>query len=83
MVDSAKPEWKKWCPNCEYWRPLKVDALEEENAHGECRRHAPGPKWHEDCKNTNIYDEDNDGCLAVWPVTSFDQWCGEFKEKIE
>ena len=73
-----KKKWEKWCPKCAHWCPLG-DGVN--NVHGECRRYAPKPKRHEDCKCKNTSDESDDGCLAVFPVTSFDQWCGEFKEK--
>jgi len=43
---------------------------------GECHRNAPLPstKSENTAKNNKLPP-------TVWPMTHFDQWCGEFKEK--
>lgn len=58
------------CEDCKFWRKF-------EGKNGECHRYAPLPSKIE--INTK---EDKPRFLGSrWPLTNFDQWCGEFQKK--
>lgn len=51
------------CEKCAYWNSL-------EDAHGECRRHAP---------QTIAFEVDEEVKFeSMFPVTASDDWCGDF-----
>lgn len=62
---------KQACDKCRYWRFLRE--LEKHVGVGECRRHAPVVKTPENVSTGLRY--------AEWPLTMFDDWCGEFEPK--
>jgi hypothetical protein len=59
------------CKSCEFWR--KFGQTED----AECHRNAPPPsiKSEKTAKKGNMWPS------TVWPMTHFDQWCGEFQPK--
>lgn len=50
------------CFNCEYWD--RTEPENEDEKENACRRRAP---THVDAQGR-----------AVWPITRFDDWCGDF-----
>lgn len=64
-------ERKDECEHCKYWR-------EESNGDGECRRRAPSSRLvfaGEPVEGTESE------ALVYWPLTSHEDWCGEFEAK--
>lgn len=59
------------CPGCRFW-----DAFDARS--GECRRHAPTAVQFAQTQDANERGGDSG---AVWPVTSDDDWCGEWEAK--
>jgi len=54
------------CGKCRFFEDAEFS-----DGFGECHRHAP--------RCTGAEPGSND--LAVWPVISSDDWCGEFEER--
>jgi hypothetical protein len=59
------------CETCKFWRRFGM----EKDA--ECHRNAPLPS----IKSENTAKKNNTWPPTVWPMTHFDQWCGEYQEK--
>jgi len=56
------------CEKCRFW---KLDPTSDpDEPFGECRRHAPLPKF---------YTVSDDRLQADWPLTHCREWCGEFQ----
>lgn len=57
------------CGDCRYW-----EARNTHRAYGLCRFNAPAPMLVEE-------NDDEGERWAVWPTTSFDEMCGQFKNR--
>lgn len=55
------------CNSCKFWRNT-VDQL------GECRKNAPLP-------DNKISETEAEVQTSFWPITYYNDWCGEFAEK--
>lgn len=65
------------CGNCRFWDESGTVAAS--SWEGRCRRYAPRPRY-----ETIAEAVMSDGITkryALWPPTSADDWCGEWKEK--
>lgn len=58
------------CNACKFWRIFGGNA-------GECHRYAPLPSKIE----INTEEDKPRFPGSRWPLTNFDQWCGDFQEK--
>jgi hypothetical protein len=56
------------CLRCDFFEP-------QDDLVGECRRRAPRP-----VAASGLDFNDPDAMMALWPVVSQDDWCGEFVE---
>jgi len=56
------------CMRCDFFEP-------QDDLVGECRRMAPRP-----VAASGLDFNDPDAMMALWPVVSQDDWCGEFVE---
>ena len=74
------------CKSCKFWDKLP------DSDHGLCRRHAPNLVWEmatekvvatpprpDGSQTFGVPDPSSRKKLGVWPTTSPDDWCGEFK----
>jgi hypothetical protein len=71
------------CENCRFWERPYIRI----NPHiGRCKRNAPRPMSHYQITAFAGDDPEGDrsaeelGLYVYWPVTSSDDWCGEFSE---
>jgi len=81
---------KATCENCRYWKPDHVnDGFEH---YGFCKRRSPSPIFEIVVRKARaelsaLYRKDIQTGLslvdmeAFWPLTPFDNWCGDFAEK--
>jgi hypothetical protein len=58
------------CGRCLWWKGEASDV----NVPGECHRHAPAPK-----PATQPEEKVDWGYHVVWPLTFFDDFCGDFR----
>lgn len=58
------------CETCRFWRYLRE--TEPHVGIGECRRYAPRPI---------VVEPRNKGAYPLWPLTMFDDACGEHQPK--
>ena len=78
-----------YCGDCEWWRMIGKDGYE-----GACQRHAPHPhtpigfgdkqlpQVREEAPETYWQAKANEcQVFAAWPITSAEEWCGEFAPK--
>lgn len=60
------------CGHCMFWSPDP----ESTRDYGDCRKNAPEFL-------ARVYHRENipreDACLAVWPLTRVDYWCGDWR----
>jgi len=63
------------CEECMFWKKF----LERD---GECHRNAPSPSRYS-INRQKDEQQTNDNVLSGtrWPMTHYNQWCGEFHEK--
>jgi len=60
---------KKECENCKYWLRCEGQTLM-----GECRRYPPV---------LDFEGKELDSSIFIFPITHYDNWCGEYKIKEE
>jgi len=60
-----------YCGECKFW-----EAEKEQSTLGRCRRHAPKTI-------TNGLSEKHVAVTTVWPLTTDQDWCGEWSAKVE
>ena len=64
-----------WCKKCVFWSSEVVEG--EVQLFGTCRRRAPHPRSAVDTGNQRP------DRWAEWPLTTEDDWCGEFNKRAE
>jgi len=64
------------CEDCKFWRKFGMDK------DGECHRNAPLPSRFSSSSQKDEQQR-NDSVISGtrWPMTHYNQWCGEFKKK--
>ena len=63
------------CKDCKWWKES-----EDSGGFSYCRRYAPKPFV---CSSEADAIEGEANRYAKWPDTGADDWCGEFKDKVE
>ena len=85
---DKRPKPLEECAKCRFWLGRAPDEKRPSvEDYGECRRRAPVALMHAALR-VALYDiEDPEErevqAEAVWPLTHFEQWCGEFAFKEE
>jgi hypothetical protein len=68
----SKNENEQNCEACRFWRTLPDD---DEETFGQCRRSAPSPVYRK------LEDIGAEPSYGQWPLTYYEDWCGEFEPK--